>query len=213
MVAPTRELALQTHDTLSALGATFNIASVAVFGGVDKGPQVKALKNEEKDGKVTRIVVGTPGRILDLVNEGACDLSRCVCLFRIPDSRCNCPCLNRVNYLVLDEADRMLDKGFENDIRRIISYTMRGADRQTMMCTFLPSLLRPVHNSDFTVSATWPEAVRRLASTFLRDPVRVTVGSDDLTANGRVEQSVEVFDDPREKEYVRCLRTSWFDTY
>ena len=50
------------------------------------------------------------------------------------------------------------------------------------------------------VSATWPEAVRRLASTFQRDPVRVTVGSDDLTANSRVEQSVEVFDDARSKE-------------
>lgn len=55
-----------------------------------------------------------------------------------------------------------------------------------------------------TVSATWPEAVRRLASTFLRDPVRVTVGSDDLTANSRVEQIIEVFDDPREKECVYC---------
>lgn len=50
------------------------------------------------------------------------------------------------------------------------------------------------------VSATWPEAVRRLAGTFQRDPVRVTVGSDDLTANSRVEQSVEVFDDGRSKE-------------
>jgi len=56
-----------------------------------------------------------------------------------------------------------------------------------------------------TVSATWPEAVRRLASTFQRDPVRVTVGSDDLTANSRVEQSVEVFDDARSKEYVTLL--------
>jgi ATP-dependent RNA helicase DBP3 len=52
------------------------------------------------------------------------------------------------------------------------------------------------------VSATWPEAVRRLASSFQHNPVRVTVGSDDLTANSRVQQVVEVFDDPREKEYV-----------
>lgn len=55
------------------------------------------------------------------------------------------------------------------------------------------------------VSATWPEAVRRLASTFQKDPVRVTVGSDDLTANSRVEQSVEVFDDARSKECVKSL--------
>lgn len=78
VVAPTRELALQTHDALSTLGAPFNIASVAVFGGVDKAPQINALRSGNKDGRVTRIVVGTPGRILDLVNEGACDLSRCV---------------------------------------------------------------------------------------------------------------------------------------
>ena len=81
VVAPTRELALQTHDTLSVLGAPFNIDSVAVFGGVDKAPQINALRGGNKDGKVTRIVVGTPGRILDLVDEGACDLSRCVYIF------------------------------------------------------------------------------------------------------------------------------------
>ncbi|OSD05615.1 DEAD-domain-containing protein [Trametes coccinea BRFM310] len=164
VVAPTRELAIQTHETLEKLGAPFGIASVAVFGGVDKGPQIKTLKNANKDGKTTRIIVGTPGRILDLVNDGACDLSR-------------------VSYLVLDEADRMLDKGFENDIRAIIGHTMQGDDRQTLM-----------------FSATWPEAVRRLASTFQRNPVRVTVGSDDLTANSRVEQVVEVFEDPRSKD-------------
>ncbi|KAI0668725.1 DEAD-domain-containing protein [Trametes maxima] len=164
VVAPTRELAIQTHETFEKLGEPFGIASVAVFGGVDKGPQIKTLKNANKDGKTTRIIVGTPGRILDLVNDGACDLSR-------------------VSYLVLDEADRMLDKGFENDIRQIIGHTIQGAGRQTLM-----------------FSATWPDAVRRLASTFQRDPVRVTVGSDDLTANSRVEQVVEVFDDPRSKD-------------
>ncbi|KAI0735958.1 P-loop containing nucleoside triphosphate hydrolase protein [Earliella scabrosa] len=164
VMAPTRELAIQTHETLEKLGEPFGIASVAVFGGVDKGPQIKALKNMNKGGRTTRIVVGTPGRILDLVNEGACDLSR-------------------VSYLVLDEADRMLDKGFEKDIRAIIGRTIQGAERQTLM-----------------FSATWPDAVRRLASTFQRDPVRVTVGSDDLTANSRVEQVVEVFDDARSKD-------------
>lgn len=77
MLAPTRELALQTHDTLAALGKPFGIASVAVFGGVPKDPQVKMLRNasKAKDGMTTRIIVGTPGRILDLMQEGVCDLS------------------------------------------------------------------------------------------------------------------------------------------
>lgn len=76
VVAPTRELAIQTHDTLSALGDPFGIASVAVYGGVDKDSQVKALSNGSQDGKSTRIIVGTPGRILDLVNDGSCNLSK-----------------------------------------------------------------------------------------------------------------------------------------
>lgn len=100
----------------------------------------------------------------------------------------------------------MLDKGFENDIRRIIQACKPMKERQTMMCEciFSPSMLERslFLPSDLTVSATWPESVRRLASTFQRDPVRVTVGSDDLTANSRVEQVVEVFEDARSKEYV-----------
>jgi len=77
VVAPTRELAIQTHETLSTLGAPFGIASVAIFGGVSKDSQINALSGVKRDGKMTRIVVGTPGRILDLVNDGVCDLSRC----------------------------------------------------------------------------------------------------------------------------------------
>lgn len=170
VLAPTRELAIQTHDALAALGEPFGIASVALFGGVEKRGQIDALRNiasgrgKNKSKTVTRIVVGTPGRILDLVNEGICDLSN-------------------VRYLVLDEADRMLDKGFENDIRKIIAFTQQGETRQTLM-----------------YSATWPDSVRRLAATFQRDPVRVTVGSEDLTANSHVDQVVEVFDESREKE-------------
>jgi len=70
IVAPTRELAIQTHETLSELGKKVGIGSVAVFGGVGKEDQIKKLKKTK-----TRIVVGTPGRILDLMEEGACNLS------------------------------------------------------------------------------------------------------------------------------------------
>jgi ATP-dependent RNA helicase DBP3 len=162
VLAPTRELALQTYDVLSALDA---VQCAAVFGGVDKTQQVRVLN------KGAQVVVGTPGRVLDLIRDGVLSLGG-------------------VEYLVLDEADRMLDKGFENDIRSIIGYAKQGAARQTLMCTSVscvPTLLLLTWR---IVSATWPEAVRRLATTFLRDPVRITVGSDDLTANSRVAQGV-----------------------
>jgi ATP-dependent RNA helicase DBP3 len=116
VMAPTRELALQTHDTLSAIGEPHGIHTVAVFGGVDKAGQIRALQAK------SQIVVGTPGRIKDLVEGESLDLSG-------------------VEYLVLDEADRMLDKGFENDIRTIIGWTKSGAERQTLMCKFLLSVV------------------------------------------------------------------------
>jgi ATP-dependent RNA helicase DBP3 len=106
ILAPTRELALQTYDALSALKA---VQCAAVFGGVDKTQQVRAVKGAQ-------IVVGTPGRVLDLIRDDVL-------------------ALGGVEYLVLDEADRMLDKGFENDIRTIIGYAKEGAARQTLMCT------------------------------------------------------------------------------
>ncbi|WVN87044.1 ATP-dependent RNA helicase DBP3 [Cryptococcus depauperatus CBS 7841] len=160
VVAPTRELAQQSHETLTALGAQVKLKSVCIFGGVGKEGQVKSLSDRD-----VRIVVGTPGRLLDLTDQGELDLSS-------------------ISYLVLDEADRMLDAGFENDIRKIIAHTPdHSAGRQTVM-----------------FSATWPESVRRLASSFLNDPVRITVGSDELSANKRIEQFVEVLDSPRDKD-------------
>lgn len=159
VLAPTRELAQQSHSTLVALGEKAGVGSVCLFGGVGKAEQISELGK-----KSTRIVVGTPGRVLDLADSGDLDFSS-------------------VSYLVLDEADRMLDQGFENDIRRIIAHCPENAKRQTVM-----------------FSATWPESVRRLASTFLKDPLRITVGSDELSANKRIEQIVEVLDHPHQKE-------------
>ena len=86
--------------------------------------------------------------------------------------------LSDVSYLVLDEADRMLDQGFERDVRKIIAAT--HVDRQT--CLF---------------SATWPDSVRELAHEFLKNPLKITIGSDDLTAAATIEQIVEVFDNER----------------
>ena len=98
--------------------------------------------------------------------------------------------LSDVSYLVLDEADRMLDQGFERDVRKIIAAT--HAERQT--CLF---------------SATWPDTVRELAHEFLQNPIKITIGSDDLTAGSTIEQIVEVFDDDRQRQWklLELLKT------
>lgn len=161
VVAPTRELAIQTSDNLNILGKASKLKSVCIYGGVSKDAQRNELKR-------ANIVVGTPGRINDMLDDGSLDFSN-------------------VGYLVLDEADRMLDKGFEEDIKKIIQATPNpkdGAKRQTLM-----------------FSATWPEIVRKLASTFMNEPVKVTIGSLELSANVRVTQKVEVLQEQRDKEY------------
>lgn len=102
IICPTRELAMQTHNNLDMICSALSppLASVCLYGGVSKPDQIRTLRNERP-----RIVVGTPGRLLDLARENSLDLSH-------------------VSWLVLDEADRMLDKGFENDIREIIKLCM-----------------------------------------------------------------------------------------
>ena len=108
------------------------------------------------------VLVATPGRLLDLASELGPSL------------------LGSAEYLVLDEADRMLDQGFEKDIRNIVGQC--NPRRQTAL-----------------FSATWPEEIRKLAHEFLGNPLRIVIGSDDLTANKRVTQHVEVVEQ-REKE-------------
>lgn len=133
VVAPTRELALQTYDALSALDV---VPCAAVFGGVDKAQQVCAVKQAQ-------VVIGTPGRLLDLTRDGALSLAG-------------------VEYLVLDEADRMLDKGFENDIRGIIGYAKQGAARQTLMCTSSLALLPLCRCAMLTLGRGGQSALRGL---------------------------------------------------
>lgn len=151
VVSPTRELASQIYDNLKILTDVCGLSCVCLYGGVPKDQQRRDLKSAS-------IVVATPGRLLDLIEEGSCDLSH-------------------VKYMVLDEADRMLEKGFEEDIKRIIGSTPK-ANRQTLMFT-----------------ATWPKEVRELASTFMNAPVKVSIGNtDELSANKRITQIVEVVD-------------------
>jgi len=159
IVSPTRELAMQIYDQLSKFANPVNIGVACIFGGVRKEEQREVLKT-------AAIVVATPGRLKDLQNDGSVDLGK-------------------VKYLVLDEADRMLDKGFEQDIKDIIG-SMQDTGRQTVMFT-----------------ATWPPSVRNLAATFMTSPVTVTIGGDpsaDPRANSRIKQVVEVVK-PQEKEY------------
>jgi len=163
IVAPTRELAMQSLDVLEVAGRSCGVRSLAVYGGVAKYEQRNALM------KGVEIIVATPGRLIDFMQEGVCDLSQ-------------------VSYLVLDEADRMLDQGFERDVRAIIAET--HPQRQT--CLF---------------SATWPETIRALAHEFLQKPIRVTVGSEDIAAGTRITQIVEVVEDrDRENKLVSLLK-------
>jgi len=165
IVSPTRELAMQIHEQLTLLTSASGLHAALVYGGVNKDAQRETLANAD-------IVVATPGRLNDFLQEGSLDLSS-------------------VQYLVLDEADRMLDKGFEIEVRKIISATEtseeateqgKGKRRQTLMFT-----------------ATWPPSVRDLAGTFMDSPVRVTIGdsasSGELRANTRIEQEVHVIDE------------------
>jgi ATP-dependent RNA helicase DBP3 len=116
-------------------------------------------------------VVATPGRLLDLLDENALSLSS-------------------ISHMVLDEADRMLDDGFEPAIRKILSNCPSASNgRQTVM-----------------FSATWPEEIRALADTFLRkDVVRVIVGGDELSANHRVTQIVECIEAPAKDRRLLAL--------
>ena len=150
VIAPTRELAQQISVVLEEAGSKVGVGCVCVYGGVPKKEQAKALRSG------VSIVVATPGRLEDLIGDGICSL-------------------DEVSYLVLDEADRMLDLGFEPHIRTIAG-SIR-ADRQTLM-----------------FSATWPSSIRKLASEFLCNPARVTIGSEDLAASHTVKQVVEVVD-------------------
>ena len=151
ILAPTRELAVQIQSECQRFGAPSRVRTAAVYGGVPKGPQIRDLQ------RGAEIVIATPGRLIDMLELGKTSLKR-------------------VTYLVMDEADRMLDMGFEPQIRKIVEQVR--PDRQTLM-----------------FSATWPKEVQRLASDFLSNFVQVNIGSTELAANHNVKQVIEVCTD------------------
>jgi ATP-dependent RNA helicase DeaD len=144
VLVPTRELAAQAAAEISNLSRYNPVRPVVLCGGVGIGPQIKALKNRS-----TSVVVGTPGRILDHLQRGTLRLSA-------------------VRYLVLDEADRMLDMGFAPDVGRILSHTPE--DRQTAL-----------------FSATMPKEIRGMVRRHMRSPRHLTVESEAPTVD-TVEQ-------------------------
>lgn len=155
VMAPTRELACQIQLEAERFGKRVGIYSVCVYGGAPRGPQLRELRAG------AHLVVGTPGRLNDYLEGGELTLENC-------------------KNLVLDEADRMLDMGFEPQIRTLIKAIPR--DRQTMM-----------------FSATWPREVRNLVQDYLHRPVYIQIGSHEATANKDITQEVVICSGQREK--------------
>jgi len=152
ILAPTRELALQIQKQLETFGGPFGCKSTCVYGGVPKYQQLKELRNAKN------IIVGTPGRLKAFVRSGELDLSH-------------------VDYVVLDEADRMLEQGFVPDVTELINSCKRIEERQTML-----------------FSATWPAEVEKLGRTFMKNPVKITVqkSEKELSVVSTVSQEVRV---------------------
>lgn len=146
VLAPTRELAQQIKAVVNHFS---NARALCVFGGSSKDRQRHELNSIKPS-----MLIACPGRLIDFVQEGSITLQN-------------------ISYLVLDEADRMLDMGFEDQIRRIARNISN--DRQTLMW-----------------SATWPHEVRQLAEDFLTDYVQLTIGSTSLAANPNITQIVHV---------------------
>lgn len=145
VMVPTRELAIQINDVFNLLGKNTRVVSFSVFGGVEQGPQIAKLE------KGIDILITTPGRLFDLIHQGHIRM-------------------NRVEMLVLDEADHMLDLGFIKDIRDLIRFLPKK--RQTLF-----------------FSATIDEEIKDLAYSLVKNPVRIQVSPKDPVSKN-VDHSV-----------------------
>jgi ATP-dependent RNA helicase RhlE len=157
VLTPTRELAAQVRESVIAYGKHLPLKSAAIFGGVGFRPQVDALR------RGVDILVATPGRLIDHVDQRTLDLSK-------------------VEILVLDEADRMLDMGFIHAIRKIIS-------------------LLPQARQNLLFSATFSDEIKSLASTILKNPAHIEVARRNATAE-RVSHAVHPVDRDRKRELL-----------
>ena len=148
VLTPTRELAAQVHDNVKAYSEYLNIKSTVIFGGVKQNPQVTRLKNG------VDVLVATPGRLLDLVNQRL--------LF-----------LDQVEFLVLDEADRMLDMGFARDINKVLA-------------------LLPSKRQNLLFSATFSTEIKSLAKKFMKQPILVEAEPENSTVEKIVQTTYRI---------------------
>ncbi|XP_055919226.1 probable ATP-dependent RNA helicase DDX43 [Eupeodes corollae] len=164
VLAPTRELALQIEKEVGKYSFR-GMKAVCVYGGGDRRAQIGNIESG------VEIIIATPGRLNDLVQANVINI-------------------NSITFLILDEADRMLDMGFEPQIRKVL-LDIRP-DRQTVM-----------------TSATWPPGVRRLAQSYMKNPIQVCVGTLDLAAVHSVSQVIEIMDEDdksyRIREFIRAM--------
>jgi ATP-dependent RNA helicase RhlE len=163
ILAPTRELAVQIAEDINAYGKYLHLRTTLVYGGVSEKPQIKAMAAG------VDILIATPGRLLDLMNQGHINLGK-------------------TEFLVLDEADRMLDMGFIRDIKRIVQQLPKK--RQTVM-----------------FSATMPGSVESLVNTFLKNPIRVEVAPAATTAE-KVTQHVLMVPKSRKRDLLQFVLQS-----
>ena len=157
ILTPTRELAVQVQESVRTYGKHLPLRSAAIYGGVGMGPQTKALRAG------TDILVATPGRLLDHIQQRNADLSG-------------------IEILVLDEADRMLDMGFINDIKKIIA-------------------LLPKQKQSLLFSATFSDEIRALAAGLMRDPASVDVAPRNA-ATSLVKHSVYLVDRAKKRDLL-----------
>jgi ATP-dependent RNA helicase RhlE len=160
VLTPTRELAAQVAQSFEAYGKHLSLSHRVIFGGVGIHPQMADLK------RGVDIVIATPGRLLDIANQKGIDFSALECL-------------------VLDEADRMLDMGFINDIKKLMKQMPK--QRQTLL-----------------FSATFSNDIKRLASSLLNTPVTIEVARENTTAE-QVSQVVHYVDKARKRELLSQL--------
>ena len=162
VLLPTRELADQVAQSVKSYAKHTQLRSTVVFGGIDMKPQTAELK------RGVEVLVATPGRLLDHI-----EAKNCV--------------LNQVEYVVLDEADRMLDIGFLPDLQRILSYL-------------------PKQRTTLLFSATFSPEIRRLAGSYLQDPVTIEVARPNATASTVEQHFYNVVDDDKRRAVKQLIR-------